>query len=306
MRGMKVWFLYGLALVLLDDSEALAASAAKLLDEVIRTPGQWSQMCASPPPLPFDVPLPLYALATPRYFSLSQANAARLLKRRDDVVPEIVARLSKFDFSMVKPGPASFSTLEFRQDPNHLSGLMLQIILELKAVETLPQLLRLEANLNQRLEAALTNPSGLPSLDLNSPVTWQSDSGARFTDGSEEQRRVFAGRVLQRETLSVIAALLRQERFQPLLQSEYERNYALNLKREAGGEELRKIKTPSDIPREATRWIAFDPVYQLPVRRTWLAATMPYSSETRQQIRGFSEDFLKERRDAGIPQKSGR
>jgi hypothetical protein len=106
----------------------------------------------------------------------------------------------------------------------------LEIVLALNAVETLPELLRLEADLDFRLKTAEQDGgASLPVLDAAGPVFMTGVDSASQTFSRRE--RTFVSRIFQRELLSVMAALLRQERFQSLLDSELERSYLKYLKR---------------------------------------------------------------------------
>lgn len=244
--------------------------AAKLLDQTIRNPGYWSQMCSIPPPLPFDVPLPLYSLAVERFSTLTPENVSRLQAQRAEVVREIIARLHNLDLSRRAPQTTGYSSPQNSgQDPYALSGLLLQIIIDLNAVETLPELLRLESDLSQRIERANDNPyATLPDLDLDSPVIWQEMDALHPTPTRHEQQ-LFAARVYHRELLSVMATLLRHEKFEPLLKSDIEARYT---------EFLKHDKDSQASPALGNN------------RNHYLA----YTPELRHEIRNFTLEFLKQ------------
>src|SRR5262249_49424967 len=140
-------------------------------------------------------------------------------------------------------------------------------------------------------------------LDLDSPVSWQEMypkpitqqqrlMGGALTDvdldrptvdpykPTQRNERLFAARVYQRELLSVIATLLRHEKFEPLLKSDIEARYNKLLK----GEKDPQAPPPSDYER-----------YGL---------YMPYTPELRQEIRGFASEFLKQPPDKRDPVSS--
>jgi hypothetical protein len=288
-------------MLILCFTAAAKPSSAKLLDEVISDPGNWDQMCSGPPEIPFDVPLPLYSLVARRTFSLSERNIARLRERRSEVVREIVLRLKKMDLakslkrkaevpSEVSPETANWISPESAQ----LSGL-LEIILTLHAKETLPELLRLEPDLDRFLEiAGRDGGASLPVFDVNASVAEVGrDRIDAWAKAYQQQRNpVFNVRVLQRDLLSVMAALLRDERFKPLLASDLEARYFKFLKREAEGSELRDIKAPADLTGFQAEWITFDPIYHLPVRVGRGHDVMPYTPKLRLEIRQFVSDYL--------------
>ena len=210
-------------------------------------------------------------------------------------MPEVVSRLHKIDLS--KPPRVvvgDLSPADSNQDPNYLTGVLLEIVLRLKVVEALPELLRLEDALALRLKAAQSaKAASLPALDLDSPVRWKGyDYGS---DPKSQQNQLFTVRVYQSELLAVMATLLREERFEPLLRSEIEAHYFDWLKEQAQRPELAKIKRPSDIPVEQRGWITFDPIHDLPVSSAgWWgpACSIPNTPQTRLEIRKLVKDFL--------------
>ena len=247
--------------------------AGNLLDEIIARPGGWNQMCSGGPLIPADVPLPLYSLAAPRTFPLSQNNIARVRARRAEVASEITARLKKIYFFVPSVRPEDLSSETYSRlaatpegrlalwdnqayGTNRLTGVVLQIVLESKAVEALPELLRLEADLNQRLEnVAKDNGITLPDLEFYAEASF---SGLDFQSKSyPREHRLVVARIYQRELLSVMAALLRDRHFQPILDSEVEKHYLESLKGTAS------------------------PKF------------MPYTPKLRQQILQFVQDYLK-------------
>jgi hypothetical protein len=263
---------------------ATAESDSALLEKVLKEPGRWSQMCAGAGTLDFDVPLPLYTLAAPRMNSLSAENLGRLKQRQPAIVRTLSERLKNID--LTKPAKSG-------REPQ-LSGVLLDIVISLRAIETLPELLRLEHELNWTLiRAESQGAKVLPSLDLDSPLFWK---GEVFEDKTHpDQRALFTVRVYQRELLSVMAALLRQQKMPELLHSEIEAKYAEHVKTEAQTPELRDINKPADVPQEQRGWISFDPIYGLPVREGFRSATfIPYSTSIRNSIRQCATDYLKE------------
>lgn len=289
----KGWLWFSWVLLLPCFPISAAESASELLDKIFNQPGHWSQMCASPPPLPYDMPLPLYSLATPRFFSLSQENVAKLKARRAEVSVELAKRLDRI---VIQGFPKQEKPYNARPPAkNELSGLLLEIILEIDAVDTLPGLLRLEATINDRLEkAAKDNGASLPDLDLDSPTRIEVPPAppgltskveieivSKLPDISVQQQRTFAARLYQRELLSVIAELLRSEHFKPLLDSDLEKNYQAYLKRHPDAGKLLPIWAP----------------------RSNSSGTVPegfmlYTPRLREEIRGFGKSYLKEEQAA--------
>ena len=275
---------------------AATVTQASLLEEVIREPGMWNQMCGMPGPLAFDVPLPMYGLATPRNFYLSEANLDRLRGQRAAAGADIVKLLNRMDLSKATNGPRPFSTTGSGQDPQQLSGTLLDIILRLNAVEALPGLLRVEADLNQRLATATSDPSSLPDLDLDSPVMEVVSYKDDLKDAlSPRRRREFAARIYQREMLSVIASLLRHEHYQPLLDSDLEASYFAHLKQGSGDPQLAGIHAEGDVPSDQRGWIGYDLIHKLPyLKDPFHSGFVPYTPELRLEIRKWAADYLRQ------------
>src|SRR5262249_19677307 len=147
-------FAVAVALSSLAGNLRAADSAAKLVDSVIIEPGRWDQMCSMPMSQPFDFPLPLYTAGVRRVHTISDENVKRLKEQRADVVAELAHRLDTIDLSRpsstVTNGEFSFKGSNL--DPKALTGILLDMVLELDAVETLPGLMHLEEELNHRLE----------------------------------------------------------------------------------------------------------------------------------------------------------
>jgi hypothetical protein len=298
---------------------AATVTHASLLDEVIRKPGMWNQMCAMPLPLEFDVPLPMYGLATPRNFFLSTANRDQLRAQRAVVVADIAKLLNRMDLSKTTNGdrlvamaingdtnqailvsaPKPFSFTDSNQDPEQLTGTLLDIILQLDVVEALPGLLRVEADLNERLVAAAKDSgASLPELDLDSPVTSVGDRSN--TDATRRRMREFPVRVYQREMLSVMAALLRHERYQPLLDSDLEAKYFEHLKQGAGDQQLARIHSAADIPSGQEGWIGFDPIHGVPFHKDQFhTGFVPFTPDLRLEIRKWAADYLQQKSGNG-------
>jgi len=300
MKTRKGWLTLGLWLC------TATITQASLLEEVIRKPGMWNQMCSIPGPLAFDVPLPMYGLATPRNFYLSEANLDRLRGQRAAVSADIVKLLNRMDLSKATNGPGTFSMTGSNQDPEQLSGTLLDIILRLNAVEALPGLLRLEADLNQGLAAATSDPASVPDLDLDSPVMETISYKDDLKDAqSPRHRREFAARIYQREILSVLAALLRHQHYQPLLDSDLEASYFEYLKKGAGDPQFSGIHSEGDVPADQRAWIGFDLIYKLPFHKDPShSGFVPFTPKLRLEIRQWAADYLQQTSGKKTPEAS--
>lgn len=285
----------------------------ELLDNAIARPGAWNQMCMLPPPVKSTVPLPLYGLSVARHFNLSGKTAATLLAHRADVVAALVRRFETMDVTrsaVPKKKPVEGQKPEFPPasdlDPKLLSGVLLEVVLRLNAVEALPAMMKVEAQLAALIEVA-ENDASAPVPDLPVDGIWYPEelSTRERTKGDKiipkpdanvilRRQALLRCRVYQREMLSVMVKLLRDANFQPLFDSAIERPYGDALKKAAQSDELKHIKKPADIPEKERTWIRWDSHYNLPVTSFHRVAELPFTPEVRTQIRGFVEQFVKE------------
>jgi hypothetical protein len=291
---------------------AVAASPDALLDAALRDPGSYNQMCSLPPPVKADVPLPIYGQTVPRHFNLSEKNAAKLLAQRDAVAKALAARLEAMDLARLPPKPAPKESKAFPPpatfSTHTLSGVLLEIVIALKAAEALPGLLKVEAQLDAILAAAEKDPSApIPELEVDGiwypsqlqPVDYVKMDGKYEAKPKPDaaailrKQHLLNCRVYQREVLSVLARLLRDAHFQPLLDSDIEKSYAAGLQEAvAKSKQLSDFKNPGDIPPDDRDYIKWDPLYNLPVAGSWPKAELPFTRKLRAQIRGFAEQFL--------------
>lgn len=296
---MRPHFLLPLALAITaaHAADKPALSPEKLVDSVIVQPGNYDQMCDSPPPVEVKLPLYVYGMVRDRDMHPSDAQLADLRARRAEVVPVLMARLKAIDFS--KPG-RPLGQVKFKKDdeavavsglnPHALSGTFYDMLTGLDAVEALPELLRLEEQIRALIAAAEANPK-LPPPAV--PMDGVLVPPAGKTKLSKRDVKMLEARAVQRELLSVMLSLLRGQRFAPLMASEFETTYATALKARAQEEDLRAIKTPADAKAKDAGDIRFDPVYNVPIGYMTKLVAVPFTPESRNAVRGLVEEFLK-------------
>jgi hypothetical protein len=287
-------------------SSALAAekkplSPDALLAETIGHPGAYNQMCDAPDPLNPAIPLPLYHNLLDREVNLSEEKLKTLQARRADVVPALRKLLASIEPGKPAPKvrPMKLKVLpegdisddvEFSGiSPRQISGLTFEIVRGLKATEALPELLALEERLRAALEKAANDPK-------TEPPSVARDGSVVFPQGtaklSKRDEKMALGRVAQRELLSLMLELLRQERFQPLLDSEFEQTYAKAIKDRAAEDDLKGIKTPADAKAKGEEGIEFDPIHNVPLGRLRQPPTLPFNRDLREKARGLVEKYI--------------
>lgn len=282
-------------------------SAGALLDAAIRNPGTWSQMCDIQF-VPKKTPLPLYGLLLDSEFQFTPETLAGLRARRDEIIPILVQRLEALDLSRLPAStPAEFaadseSVESTGLDPKHLSQLFLNVIIDLNAVDCLPALLRIEGEVTKRLEANNADPKAnpLPVFQLEAGfVVGTFDTIQDREPTPEEAAEAMAKHVrataivVQRDLLGTMLALLRQEKFAPLLASDIERQFATAIKKQATSENFAAIKGEADIPADDADYIAIDPIVKVPYYAGGRNTEIAYTPAVRQQVLDWTRGFVK-------------
>ncbi len=244
---------------------------ASLLRQVLAEPGQYNQMCSLRPMIP-EVPLSIYGFVNLSELHLSEANLSKLRARRAEIIPALNEHLAKLQVQ--SGGSGSEQAVAFLQNnPDELGVPLYEVIIDLDAVETLPALLNLEA--------------GVAEFLAKEPASVAAGSFA------PAEIRPWRTKATQRDLLSMMLQLLRRQRFQPVLDSAFEKAYAAAIRTGADKDDLRDLKTPADAKAQGKTWVRIDPIYQLPVSIFAPKPEVPFTTEIRTEVRGFAERFLK-------------
>jgi hypothetical protein len=292
-------------------------TAAQILDEVVTRPGDFDQMCDAPPAVPYSAPpIPAYGLSVPQTLFPSDEMKDLLKAHRPGIIKEMAARFEKLDwlhpppappvpkealFLKKEPGNEEFDqTKPSGQNPKAVGGIMLTIVLDLDAVELLPQLLRLEDDLHKITQAALKDPNApVPVIDIGGGAMWQGmmEEFQKLKDPDkvppalEHKEQVFNALVFDRQMLGVMLQLLQHQNYAPLKESTPGLLRAMTLKKAPLDEEMAKIKGPQDIPENERRYVFFDKELGVPYWR-YETANMLYSEALRTEVRGLAEAFI--------------
>lgn len=303
-------------LILISNLHAETPEGAALLDQVISRPGSYSQVCDIVT-APEDIPYRAFTLTDPNGASFSKSNLAAIGKNRGALVKSIRARLLAVDFTRKiqetpedpKPEHEGSSDIEETGsgcDPASLNPLILELIHQLHAIETLPELLTVEQKLVKGIASAKEHADAPPPLVDGWFVASETDL-ARSEDAGENQagekpltdeekvrsdekrdRKVdlFQARVAQRDLVILMAMLMREESFAPYLKSSFETACSNGL-RAGSKEELAKIKPGEPIPEE----IEIDPVTRY-LRDRYTPVKIPYTRESRDEIRAIAAQWI--------------
>ncbi|MGC4013563.1 MAG: hypothetical protein QM755_03440 [Luteolibacter sp.] len=279
-----------------------SADGTTLLDKLISAPGAYSQVC-NPSSAPQDLPFRAYSLNGPRGAWFSKANLAAIKDNGPALVQAIRPRLAAIDLSRQAVSPPIDQTPEtslggdgFGCDPQTLNPLLLQLIKNLDAIETLPELLSLEDKLTQGIEKA--------KEDANAPVPVVSGwsvlnlrpqrIGSAGSNISDLHDSLFQARVAQRDLLMLMAQLMRNRAYAPYLTSRLEAAYAKGIRAQVAKNGLTSYKPGEPLPKKLEGVeIDIDPIVKVPKFR-YNTVTVSYSREARDEIRAAATKWISE------------
>lgn len=296
----------GLALALPAHAEstekATTQTGAALLDKVISHPGSYAQVC-DVMTSPFDIPYHAYRINGYSGASFSKANVSAIEDNRDSLVKAIRARLLEIDFSKKPQQPSDDPSPEenmdgeaYGNDPKSLNPLLLEIILNLDAVEALPELLVVEQKLVDGIAKAKENIKVAPPLVNGWYVAQENLEYKEDEPEAKRERRfnLFQSRIAQRDVVMVMAVLMREKKFEPYLKTSLEAEYAKGLKKQAKEFNFPEVTDPSKAPEEIEGWkVEYDPIAKV-LKREYSPVLIPYTRESRDQIRAAASKWILE------------
>lgn len=249
-------FVGALLIMFATGPSAPSQTGEELVQQVLANPGAFNQICAE---ISWG-PLPLYSVAR-RDTQIASTNYQKLREQRTAVVAELVQQLNHYRPIPSLPNVTNSPTVA--RDPNFL-----MMLVDLNAVEALGDLLRIEAVIHAQT--------------LESPL-----------DVRHKIRRDYSIRY-HRDLLGVIAGILRQEKYQPLLKSELEKEFHSKLQARVQAQEtLTKLYGQQSWSPDQRDGMSFDPIYRLPYGQMRPIET-DYTEPVRSQIVVWGNDFLRD------------
>ena len=258
------------------DSTPVAKSAWGIIEDVLRQPGAFDQMCT----INHWGAFPAYGVAR-RGRWITPENFQKLRSERASVVAELVRLLKQY-----RPEPLrmhSIGTLLVAPVPMVVVGEghvtspalaprnpdLLMMLVDLNAVEGLEELLRLESSIHAQ------------SIKLASAAA-----------GSPNSSELFSTVSYHRDLLGVIAAILRQEKYPLLLESEVELEFRRTLEKRAKAEGFSAASVELPLTPNQRRYVSLDPIYRLPSSPNQ-PVQIEYTETLRDRIVAFGKSFLK-------------
>ena len=278
-----------------------AAGQDTLLDKIISYPGSYSQVC-DVMSMPEDIPYQAFVISDFEGAGFSKSNQALIDKNRKPLIKAIRARLLALDFSRKATPPLEDPKPEenmdgdaFGYDPASLNPLVLRLIRQLHAIETLPELLLVEQKLVKQIAKAKNDAKAAPPVVSG----WLVHEQGPYDETEDEARRdrkinLFHARVAQRDLVMVMAVLIREKSYPAYLKTSIESAYAKGLKTQSKQGDLAKLKSGEPIPKELEHLeIESDPITRLP-RARYSPVKIPYTRQSRDEIRAAAEKWVAE------------
>lgn len=281
----------------------------KQLDKILRHPGEYSQICDAMP-WPKGAPIPAFRSIMHGEAGISEKNMDLLKKNREAAIKALRAKLKSIDpmkpAKEQKPDPSiprdQWDVTPVGVDPEVFSGLMLVIVEELNAVEAFPELTAFEEKYLAALTKAETDAKApLPTADGTSgagvseqmseeEIAAQEKEDPNKEPTKEEEAaqerkwKLFDARMAHRDMLAAMVRVMRRTGYDPMLQSDIEKQYGKLLKEKwAGDENYNKYTSRESIPEEERESIKWDPIHKV-AYPVWMPVEFPYSPEVRKQI----------------------
>ncbi len=277
--------------------QAKETPATPLLDRIISYPGSYSQVCDIMT-AEVDIPYRAFELTDFSGASFSKANQALIDANRGPLIEAIRARLLEVDFTREAKFPEEDPQPEenndgdaYGCDPKSLNPLLLGLIRQLQAIETLPELLVVEEKLVKAIARAKSDPKSAAPVVAGWSVGFFTKNPENLTDAQRDRNsNLFQARVAQRDLVMLMAVLMREKSYGPYLKSSLETAYVNGIKKSAA--DYPKYK-PGDPPPEEKygRDFTLDPVTRI-VRREHDFVSIPYSRESRDEVRAAATRWV--------------
>lgn len=299
---MKSYLLVVLAAAILPLSAQQPVSPEALLDKIVTHPGSYAQVC-DVMSAPTDIPYRAYQVTSFAGATFSKVNLAAMKDNRDALVKALRKRLLEIDFARkpveVTKDPApedSFDGEDVGCDPRALSPLLLEILIELKATEALPELLVVEEKLVKGIAVAKDNAKAAPPLVTGWFVAQENAPYDENEPEAKRDRRVnlFQARIAQRDLVLTMGRLLRDAGYEAYRSSTIEKAYAKGLKEQASEEGYANYKEGDpQIQGKEYLELSVDPYTKTP-RDRYAFVLIPYSRESRDQVRALASKWISE------------
>lgn len=274
---------------------AFAETGTAYLNQLISAPGSYSQVCDV---LMTTQEVPFKAFQIQDYSGayFSDGNIALINSNRDSIVPAVRKRLGEIDLTRepVTPQPDKNADKEMEEmgdcygaDPMSLNSFLFDIIKRTSAIEALPELLALEERLVTAINKAKEGGAP-PEVSGWYASIMDHEYDENEPDAVRERRtKLNCSRIAQRDLVSLIALLMREQKYAPYLATDFEKAYVKGLRKQAEENGLSANDQADDSS------ILTDPISG--VRHyEYVEVEIPYSRPLRDGVRAAAEKWISE------------
>lgn len=279
-----------------------AETGAELLDKLIAAPGSYSQVCDV---LTVSQEIPFKAFQIQDYAGayFSDSNLALMKARRGEVVEAVRKRLGEIDLTRepVPPKPDPKASKEDREmaecygaDPLSLNSFLFEIIRQTAATEAMPELLALETRLVDAIAKAKEggNPpevSGWYAAMIGE--NYDEDEPEAVRDRRSKLNR---SRIAQRDLVTLIATLMRGEKYEPYLATDFEKAYVAGLRKQVKKAGYPTLAADAQIPKKLSDLaVVRDPISGILCDK-YQQVEIAYSRPLRDGVRAAAEKWIAE------------
>ena len=264
--------------------------ATPLLDRIISHPGSYSQVCDIMT-VEVDIPYRAFEITDFAGASFSKANQALIDKNRGPLIEAIRARLLEVNFARAVKFPDEDLKPEgnldgdaFGSDPKSLNPLLLSLIKQLQAIETLPELLIVEERLVKAIAQAKNGLKSPAPVVAGWSVIFFTKNSVSQTDAERDRKsNLFQARVAQRDLVMLMAVLMREKSYDPYRKCSLETAYVRGLKQNAAN--YPKYKPGDPLPEgKYGKDFKLDPITRI-LRYEDDFVSIPYTRESRDEVR---------------------
>ncbi len=245
-------------------SEKERAGAKKLIQEIMEHPVAYTQMCGAPT-------LPAEEVSLCGFHRWDGFIAVKDFKRLRDARESVIAVIIQNFEVILQRKEFALNVMVHKMEDDYESQMMM--LIDLNGVEALPSMVRLLDAVEEKQGAIQRTP---PRKDVYDSVPSQVAD-------------------LRSAILSTIFAILRQERYEPLLKSEMEGKHKKWI--EQNRDDLLKNMTERELKGRIEKgefdFCRVDPIYNIPCRYFMgNGCTVPLTPELSKTIRSWASDYL--------------
>lgn len=291
------------AAILISIQASHAETGTELLDKLIAAPGSYSQVCDV---LTVSQEVPFKAFQIQDYAGayFSDTNLELMKSRRGELVEAARRRLGEIDLTRepVPPKADPKATKEeiemaecYGADPLSLNSFLFEIIRQTKATEAMPELLALETKLVEAIAKAKEGGDPPEVSGWFAAIVGQEYDENEAEAKRDRRSKLNRSRIAQRDLVTLIATLMRGEKYAPYLATDFEKAYVAGLRKQAKESGFPTLAADEPIPKKFEEQdLERDPITGI-LCYNYHQVEIPYSRPLRDGVRAAAEKWISER-----------